>query len=145
MSVKYIVLTYTIFTNILRHENSEFCEKYGKYFYENKNNLHIPVDSYIIEAVWHAGIEETFDGKIENRNEFRQDKLLVPIPLKDKIKEDKRINKYSSDYAKGWSIWKDTEYDGFQQGLKSVINNDMEPLDWENENWIKIANRRKKK
>lgn len=79
-----------------------------------ERQLHIPVDSYIMEA--------TKEWKIQ-------------FPGKD----DKSVT-YSS--AKSWSKWVCKDYKKFRKELEGKIPEDS-PLDWEGPAWIKVAKNRK--
>lgn len=113
-----------------------------KYLYlldptNSDKNLHIPIDSYIIDAAW-----ETKD-------------FCMPLPLKNK-ESTKREYNYTkpSDYVVAWSKWTNKpfdernkgEYDLFQEGIHQFVNtsNDYEStLEWEHKNWIRISEKRK--
>lgn len=147
MSVKYILLVHTLMLNISGEKNIEcsFCDKYGYKFSESEKQVHIPVDSYIIEAVWHAGEKEDLKGQLEDRRNFDCEKLAIKkVPLNDDYNNSVRKNKYSLQYVKGWSKWNYTEYKNFQDEIKALVGEET-PLDWENRKWIEIAKRRKKK
>ena len=146
MTVKYIVLVHALISNT-DNIKKDFCEIYGNKFIECENELHIPVDSYIIEALWHEELEEDEKGFLNNKKDINAKNFKVRIPLKDKVDISIRKNKYSSDYAKPWSSWeKESDYDNFQSDVKDFIKKkNKTPLDWENEAWVKIAMRRKNK
>ncbi len=82
-----------------------------------KDVLHVPVDSYIIEAVW------------ENEK--------VSLPLN----KGKRNSAYSYDKVKPWSKWEEDEYKEFQKSLRENLNN-KSPIEWEGPVWIKIAEKK---
>ena len=87
--------------------------------------LHVPVDSYIIQAVW---------------------KTNVFLPLKNE--KVNRQSAYSDEKVVSWSQWDDTMYDDFQTSLKKYINDETPygtPLEWEAEAWIEVAERIKNK
>lgn len=96
--------------------------------------LHIPVDSFIIEAVWHEGFEEDGRGWIKDED---VQKLSVNLPCEN----TKRKGKYADDKTVSWSKWNDSEYINFQTSLRSWCK-DEAPIIWEGRAWIKIANRR---
>lgn len=83
---------------------------------ELEKQLHIPVDSYIMEAARELKIQ--FPGK--------DDKLVT----------------YSS--AKSWSKWVCGDYEKFRKELEGKIPEDS-PLDWEGPAWIRVAKKRKEK
>ncbi|MBQ8791414.1 MAG: hypothetical protein IJZ51_08890 [Ruminiclostridium sp.] len=90
--------------------------------------LHIPVDSYIIQAVW--------------------EKECVEIPLlEDKLPKKGTRGAYSYEKVKRWSKWEYDEYQEFQDSLKKYIDATKQhktPLEWEAEAWIEVAERNKK-
>lgn len=85
--------------------------------------LHVPVDSYIIQAVWN--------------------KECIELPLiKEKLRQDGTRGAYSDEKVKSWSKWDDTMYDNFQTSLKNylkIMPQYKTPLEWEAEAWIKVA------
>jgi hypothetical protein len=93
-----------------------------------KQCFHVPVDSIIIEAVL----------------EFESVKL--PATTKRFNSDGNRI-KYSEEKVKSWSKWDEPEYNEFQNTLVEWIKakyKDKTPIDWENEEWIKTANKIKR-
>lgn len=81
-----------------------------------KDELHIPVDSFVMEAA----------NKDENLN--------IDIPYKNK----KAKGKYSENISKPWSDWEFDEYIEFQNSFKNCSR-----IEWETINWINIAEARK--
>ncbi len=96
--------------------------------------LHIPIDSYIIETVWHEGYPENGKGQLENKDNIN--KFDITLPADNKI----RKNKYSSDKIVPWSKWTYDEYFSFQDSLrKSKLLNGKKPIEWENIAWIEAT------
>lgn len=104
------------------------------------SELHVPVDSYIIEAVW------------KNTN--------IPSPIRKGANRDKDY-KHPADKVKAWSKWEGAQedsdheksqenseyenvsYEAFQKGLKQELKKEgMIPILWENSKWIEIAKKR---
>lgn len=77
--------------------------------------LHVPVDSFIIEAVWDSE---------------------VPLPLKDGANRKKKY-KHPANYVKAWSSWGKTDYKDFSEKIRTseLIGNDS-PITWEGTAWI---------
>lgn len=85
--------------------------------------LHVPIDRYIIDTLWDAN----------------QD---IGFPLKEGIKvERNRSYAKPSDYVIGWSQWKKTDY---CKTFRKSISGDEFTLEWENNAWIRAAEKRKK-
>ena len=95
-------------------------------FKEFINVIHVPVDSYIIDAAW----------KYKN----------VKLPLKEE-KTD-RLHKYTtpSEHVIPWSMWDNADdYKKFQTSLRKTLKEENEiPIKWEGPAWIKIAKKRNK-
>lgn len=90
-----------------------------------EEDLHIPVDSFIIDALW----------KDEN----------VKFPLKEKTKRNYQYTQ-PSNYVKPWSQWNNEDYMQFRKSI--LIKSTQETtynLAWENGEWIKKADYRKNK
>lgn len=131
MTIKYIYLLNTVFSNIKGEENN-FSKTYGNIIDGISSYIHIPIDNYIIEAVWDM------------------DKIPLPVPeIKEKLpKKGNGKGKYNSEKYKSWSKMDDKEYKNnyieFQNKLKANIESQT-PIEWENQRWIEIAKRRANK
>lgn len=89
-------------------------------FLENKiktEYLHVPVDSYIIKAVW--------------------EKENITLPIVKKLKNGSR-GAYSSEKVKSWSKWDYDDYKEFQRSLKDALGNENR-IEWEHSAWIEFA------
>lgn len=93
-----------------------------------KNYLHIPVDSYIMQAV---GSDDT--------------KLKHCLKLECVPKKDGTVGKYSESASKPWSKWNYEEYIDFQNCIRKAISESdySSPIEWENAAWIEVAEYRK--
>lgn len=85
----------------------------------NEKDLHIPIDSYIIDALW-------------NDPE-------VKLPLKTKPKKRSYDYNQPSEHVKPWSKW-ENEYKDFRGSIREGYD-----LSWENTAWIETAEKRKKR
>lgn len=91
----------------------------------NEKDLHIPVDSFIIDALYNE----------------KDDNIRFPEIESKKLKKGKDYKQPSS-YFKPWSKWeKDEYYETFHDSIKGTKYN----LTWENNEWIKISEVRKRK
>lgn len=115
MTMKYLYLMCGIFA-----ENTPFMKKIGNKVMELSEYLHIPVDSYIIEAVW-------------------DESATLPLRPSGRKREG---YKYASEKVEPWSKWNKKQYDAFRESLDFV---GRWPLEWENEAWIKVAKQRRGK
>lgn len=78
--------------------------------------LHIPVDSYIIEAVHKVN--------------------TVKLPKKEK-------GGYGIEKFVSWSKWTKSDYCSFQMSLRPLYKNEGKlPLEWENQKWMEIFQKR---
>ncbi len=116
MTMKYLYVLKSIFEEYKGEEGKIFPNLTEKL----EENLHIPVDSCIMEAV---------------TREFG-----VKLPGKDK-----ELSGYSS--AKAWSTWERPHYETFREQInrEEIKKKIGRPLDWEGPAWIEIAKKRKKK
>ena len=83
------------------------------------NKLHIPIDSFIIDAMW------------SDQN--------VNLPLRPENGDRSKTYAKPSDHVLGWSQWDDIMYEDFRSGLPKKYS-----LCWENDAWIEQAEKRKK-
>lgn len=93
-----------------------------------KRYLHIPVDSYIMQAVGSDNQKLKYCLKLE----------CVP-------KKNGTIGKYSESSSKPWSKWSYEEYIAFQNAVRMAISKSAyhSPIEWENGAWIEVAEYRK--
>ena len=118
MSLKYIYLLGGISGDYAQH----FKEKISK-IREYESKLHIPIDSYIIDALW----------------ELKD----IPLPFKDGVEKDREKEyKTPSDYIEGWSNWSFEEYYNVINKLREALGDNT--IKWESEVWIKQAKERKR-
>lgn len=93
-----------------------------------KSYLHIPVDSYIMQAV----------GSDNPKLKYRLKLECVP-------KKNGTVGKYSESGSKPWSKWSYEEYIAFQNCIRKAISESSysSPIEWENQAWIEVAEYRK--
>lgn len=85
--------------------------------------LHIPVDSYIIDALWDVS-------------------QSIKFPLKEGVSVERtRSYEKPSEKVIGWSQWKSADY---RDTFRNSIRNDAFTLAWENNAWIEAAEKRKR-
>lgn len=125
MALKYLCVIKSIFN---------ICEKTVLPWLtdELEKQLHVPVDSFIMEA---AASKGDITVKKEKRNfEFG---LNVDLPNKNG-----GFGAYSS--ARAWSKWDEEDYKSFRKKIKDKFG-PKAPLDWEGPAWIEIAKIRKER
>ncbi len=89
--------------------------------------MHVPIDSFIIDAIW----KET----------------EIELPYRNNVNPDRKKKDYRipSDYVIGWSTWSKIDYQRIQKELQDYIRSiDESPLVWEEKRWIESAKYRKK-
>lgn len=93
-----------------------------------KEYLHVPVDSYIMQAV---GSDNP--------------KLKHCLKLECVPKKDGTLGKYSESNSKAWSKWEYEDYDEFQKSIRTGVSKSdySSPIEWENVAWIEVAKFRK--
>lgn len=104
MTIKYMMLL------------GDWDEKFNKI----REFIHVPVDSYIMEAASNM-------------------KILLE-------RKNGEYKKYSEGSSKPWSQWHEEEYKKFQDKLRDKLRAkypDICPIDWEGPAWIEIAEKRK--
>lgn len=83
--------------------------------------LHVPVDSYIIKAVWQF------------------DDIKLPL-IEGKLLKDKSRGKYSAEKVDSWSKWDDENvYKNFQKTLQDSLPNNTSRIEWEHSAWMENA------
>lgn len=98
--------------------------------------LHIPIDSYILDIIlaneYIDVAQPSFSWLLGNKDQ----------PKTKKLKDVKK----PSEHVVGWSLW--TEYDQYakiqEEIRKKLQERSCKPIDWESEQWIVAAKRRRK-
>ncbi len=117
MTLKYIYLLSSFtFTD-------EDFNKLAECVWDNAGKLHVPIDSYMIDAIAFAGIK----GLGENAKDARE-KYKRPS---DKIEKWSNIKEYND--KKGF------DYEGIQQNLEDYLSKKMYRIDWEEQAWLYIS------
>lgn len=119
MSIKNLYVIRNLYGVLEKENEYAFVRDFGEAIDTAKFFFHIPVDSFILQAVW--------------------DYLKAPIIVK--TNKDGKKGKYSSDKVKPWSTWDGEDYKLF---LTFVIGLSDCPIDWEGPEWIKQAKRKRK-
>lgn len=124
MTMKYMLIIHGIFH--IYAENDEFENDYGETLDILIPYLHVPIDNYIIEAIW------------ENKN-------ATDLPIIKLLKDGTR-GKYSSEKVKAWSDWdKDKNYIPVHDNTKAIADEQgKSPIIWEGDAWIEQAMKRNK-
>lgn len=125
MTLKYVYTLYWLYHAF--SPKCEFCVKYGALIDNYAHCFHIPVDSFMIEALWRE--------------------KEIALPLKGKASRSKEY-KNPSEYVKPWSKWSEQEYKDFQKSVRDhaeTVLGKKNQLEWEGPEWIKIAQGRKTK
>lgn len=147
MTMKYLCIINSIFSQ----NKIELFGEYGEKLEELEAELHVPIDSYILESASHK--EKTDDNKYG---------LEILIPRKEHCKEQEGF--YSAD-SLAWSKWNfeneedwknpNNYYNKFQENVKKAIEKNIimredesrvkTPFEWEGLAWIEVAQERKNK
>ncbi len=122
MTMKYLYVIGNVFLN--SEVNNDFVANYAEKINDFSDKIHIPVDSYILQALWED-------------NDFDNNK----IPGIEKLKNGS-FGVYSSEKLKPWSQWNDSEYLKFWEYLSEAKK--PSPIEWEGPAWIEIAQKRNK-
>lgn len=122
MTMKYLY----IFHRLMQTYNpeSDFEKKYGQKIEPLISDFHVPIDSYIIQAVW--------------------EKEEVSLPMKEQYSHKSRTKytaKNKAEKVKAWSQWEKKEYDKTQDGMKNLAKSQayQSPIEWECDAWIETA------
>lgn len=121
MTVKYLYI-YRSLMLALDAEN-DFCSFYDEKLYPFEEYFHVPIDSFIMQAIWPEDKEDTdwIPGK----------KLPKSGP-----------GNYSDSKHTPWSKFSKEDYYSVQDHIKSISG--KSPMEWENPRWIQVARERKK-
>lgn len=114
MTVKYLTMLVSL----------GMLESYEALIDKNKSKFHIPIDSYILSALW--------------RNEETTNELKEKFPAKKAVNSN-----HDSSKVNGWSNWDNKSYEHFRSDVIGKIICQEDPLDYENKVWITEAKRRK--
>lgn len=120
MIMKYLYVMKSIFNQYGKDNN----EIFSLLTEDKEMQLHVPVDSYIMEA--------TAD---------KQQDYGLGVKLPSSKTKSEETSSYSS--ADAWSKWSRENYEFFRSQISEKISGS--PLDWEGPAWIAIAKKRKEK
>ena len=102
---------------------SDFEKNYGQKIEPLISDFHIPIDSYIIQAVW--------------------EKEEVSLPMKEQYQSPRTEYKAknNADKVVAWSQWDDAEYKKTQKEIKKAAKEEGYscPIEWECDAWIETA------
>ena len=128
MSLKYLSVVYSIL-KITENQDHDFVKFYEEHNTNYEKFFHIPIDSYICDALaW---------SKIAGIN---QDDTSLHMPSKTNSKPRKDFSEIASpydDYIQSWSTWTEDQYTTFMEALKE--EHPACDLDWETSAWIEVA------
>lgn len=98
---------------------------------DESKTLHIPIDSYIIDAIWQKTDEEERKKLPERESDVR-------------VNYANNDYKRPSDHIKGWSSWDEHEYNEVQELIGQKLTEDnINPMEWEADTWISISKKRR--
>lgn len=125
MTMKYLYLLHDLFDcDTIR--NDSFI-KIDKFICNYKEDFHVPIDSYIIDAVW----------------ENKDIDVIVPGCNKDKHYingKKKEFKNRPSEHFTRWSKLNDTDYVNFQKSLCDKLKDkNIIPIEWEGPTWLQVA------
>lgn len=97
--------------------------------------LHVPVDDFMLEAVWTANHGEDRD----------KDRLRNGMKNPDKLPfADSKSKSYGSAKILKWSKWDAKKYEAYQAGIRNALEGTgISPIVWEGDAWMLISNKRK--
>lgn len=122
MTIKYLYMISEI-----DYEFTDEMRGVFKFIKENELSLHIPIDSFIIDAIW-KNTNITLEKYVNTKN----------------IKEDKEYER-PSDYIQGWSSWEKNQYYKVEEALSDFLKEkNYSPMEWEMKEWINISKYRNK-
>lgn len=125
MAVKYLYIFRSLMADLRDKYSKDFCAFYDSKFKKHHSAYHVPIDSFIMEAIWNPIGKHAW----------------LPEP---KYLRSGNLGKYASSKHKPWSKFDGTDYENVQRHIKSdLVLSGKEPIEWENENWIRIAKKRK--
>lgn len=84
--------------------------------------LHVPDDSYIIEAVWNTdGWEDVIEGIL--------------------VKDKRKSGQFNSNKVVPWSKWNEKQYIDFQKNLRGKLKTQQKPIEWEEKRGLRLQNK----
>lgn len=132
MTIKYLFIVNSVM-EMLGAAEDDFCEFYRNKFENFEGDFHVPIDSYIIESLWDekATVEETSEW----------------LSLKEeKTRKDGTLGAYYADKHKVWSQFDAGDYQKVKKHIADKVSKEgVSPMKWENEKWIGVAKKEKKK
>lgn len=129
MTMKYMVIVKDLQqTWSSKPDSIPFIKQYGELIETVRPNLHVPVDSYILDAVW----------ELDNS-------IPMPCETGKQITEKQKGSVHLPNAIVAWSKWKkyEGEYREFQEALNDKLNaSGSTVIEWEADTWITQAEKR---
>lgn len=125
MTIKYLYIYRALtdaLSNLTQGQN-EYRAFYDDLYLRFEHNFHIPIDSFIMEAIWPQNLPSS--NWIPGAN----------LPQKGP-------GIYSGTKHTPWSQFDDIAYNSVQNYIRGQLDG-RSPMEWENEHWITIAKHRK--
>ncbi len=129
MTMKYMIIIHGIFKKYA--DDSDFEEKYGETIDNLISVFHVPIDSYIIDALWIECDKLPFNSKQWEKKENRKKRV------------DRDCKTPASNNVECWSNWDEGTYKNVQENIKSTAKDEY-PIIWEGNAWIEQAMKRNK-
>lgn len=131
MTIKYLFIVNSVMEMLGAAE--DFRDFYRRKFKDFEGDFHVPIDSYIIESLWDekATVEETSEW----------------LSLKEeKTRKDGTLGAYYADKHKVWSQFDAGDYQKVKKHIADKVSKEgVSPMKWENEKWIGVAKKEKRK
>ena len=127
MTIKYLYIYRALMDSLssISSDSKNYCDFYNAKFSSVEDDFHIPIDSFIMQAIW----PET----TPNPNWIPGANLPKKGP-----------GAYSGTKHTPWSQFDDKSYNSVQNHIKGQLGG-RSPMEWENREWISVAKDRKDK
>ena len=127
MTIKYLYIYRALMDSLsaISSDSKNYCDFYDAKFSSFEDDFHIPIDSFIMQAIW----PET----TPNPNWIPGANLPQKGP-----------GAYAGTKHTPWSQFDDKSYNSVQNHIKGQLSG-RSPMEWENGEWISVAKDRKDK
>lgn len=130
MTLKYLAVTYAVLL-LFGKTSHPFVEFYEKKLANAERFFHIPIDSYVCDALcWSGLLDDNEEGANSLKESIPVKKESKPLPKQP----SKAASPYDS-YIKSWSQWNQDEY----KNCASQLKEQQLDLNWETRAWIDVA------
>lgn len=130
MTVKYLFIYRSSLDSFGEGCSVDFCNFYDEKFAPHQSSFHVPIDSFIMQAIWPQN-------SVEGECDWLPGAKFIR-------KNHPYLGEYNPFHYTPWSKFIKSEYMSVRDHVRTLVSaSGKAPLEWENEEWVRVAKIRK--